>query len=242
MIIKNYSYFIKENIYDPFNEEDLNYDDQDILYKIADKSKFKYIFLPNPVLVGYKSDNKKECYCNYFYRHTNKFYNEDYLVYNILYNERTDNKLINDKLWDFNYIKYEDFKSGLVKTRPYINNRFLDEIDIQFDFFPDFLDKICSEVNKINQEWIDECDEIMNESREWVSLCHYSNKKEIDWDRQIYHLECLIKYEELLHFSKPLSLIKELNKMKEMGEILYKKKQEEINNFVMDFLKKEKNI
>jgi hypothetical protein len=30
--------------------------------------------------------------------------------------------------------------------------------------------------------------------------------------------------------------------MKEMGEILYKKKQEEINNFVMDFLKKEKNI
>lgn len=234
-MMKKYNKFVKENIerFDPYGEEEWNDEELNLLYNTVDKSKFKYIFLPNPVLVGYQK-NGKECYCNYYYRHVNNFYDEDYLVYNILYDENPDSKKLESRRWKFNLIRYEDFKRGLVRTRPYVKGKFLPEIEIEFDFFPDFLQKISEEVSTIDDVWISECDEVMTESREWSYLCH--SNKQIDWERQLYHLKCEIKYHWLLWFSDSYHSIKELEKMKMLGEKAYKKEQEDLLKIANDIL------
>jgi len=233
--MKKFIQFVREKIenLDPYGEEEWNDEELNILINTADKSKFKHVFLPNPVLVGHHN-NGKECYCNYYYRHINEFYDEDYLVYHILYNETHDDKKITSRIWDFNLIRYEDFKKGIVKTRPYVDGKFLFEIEIKFDFFPDFLKKIAEEVSAIDNAWILECDEVMTESREWARLCRLN--KPIDWERQLYHMECQIKYEKMLYFSDSLQLIKELKKMKKLGELAYNKEQEELSQILNNLL------
>ena len=82
-MIKKYKQYIKEELdhleFDPYGEEDWDDDILNDLYEKVNKSNKKYIFFKKPVLIGHKSDNGKECYCNYYYRHVNSFYDEDYI-------------------------------------------------------------------------------------------------------------------------------------------------------------------
>lgn len=147
----------------------------------------------------------------------------------IIYNARKDEKGIVDILWDFNLVNNQDLKIGRIKTRPYINGRFLNEIEIEFNFYNDYMKRILKEVKKIDDEWIKHCDELMDESRDWISR-KYAIKTDnetnvISWERQLYHMECQIQYNRLLHSSEPLYLIEILDEMKRMGEFAYIEKQ-----------------
>ena len=97
MKIKNYKEFINEKVdsdnltteseIDGITDKEIDLINK--LKKICEKSdigeKDHAIFFENPVVVGKRSG--KDVICNYYNTHVNPFYDEDYLVFHVMYNE-----------------------------------------------------------------------------------------------------------------------------------------------------------
>lgn len=68
-----------------------------VISKKSNVENGHYIFFKTPVNVG-KLDGK-DVLCNYYYLHENNFYDEDYLVFHLLFDEKPSN--LYDKEFDF---------------------------------------------------------------------------------------------------------------------------------------------
>lgn len=173
-------------------------------------------------------------FCNYYYVHVNPFYDEDYLVFSILYNEKK-SKLY-DKDWDFSLINYLDIRRGLHRTSTYNKKKhsFNKPVNLKFEFDDNFLEKLYNSASKLSMDWINKCDEVRKESRDWGRLCHQgqNTKLTIDWERQLYHLKCQIFYHRILNGHEDLPSIKELEEMEKLGEESYKEKMRKQSEFM----------
>lgn len=233
--MKKYKTFVKENKEFFTSETDMkNITPEELklvqsLKDITKKSNVEgshYIFLKEPVKVG--SLDGKDVLCNYFYLHENSFYNEDYLVYHILFDEKPSD--LYDKEFDFTLINYGDIKTGVHEIRPYVDGQFQAPVDLHFHFDPNFLEIIYQAASKLDSAWIKKCEDAQKESRDWVRLCNnpeYRNKPlVIDWERQLQHVRSQIFYDKILNNREALPDIKRLKEMEELGETAYKAKQD----------------
>jgi len=247
-MIKNYKEFIKENVDSDQLQSELEINgitDKEIflinkLKEIAKKSNVEEshnIFFKEPVVIGQRSG--KDVICNYYYIHENPYWNEDYLVFHIMYNEKPyKNKQIYDRVWDFSLMNYMDIKRGVHSQRPYKKGEFGKPVNMRFQFDKDFLEKIYNSASKLSDEWIKEVDEVRKESRDWGRMC--SNPKgcpNIDWERQLYHAKCSIFYNRILNVHEPVSEINTLKEMEEMGEEAYTAKMKRQSDLIADIIK-----
>jgi len=248
MKIKNYKEFINEKVdsdnltteseIDGITDKEIDLINK--LKKICEKSdigeKDHAIFFENPVVVGKRSG--KDVICNYYNTHVNPFYDEDYLVFHVMYNERKyKNPRIYDKEFDFSLMNYMDVKRGVHSQRPYKKGQFLKAVNMKFQFNENFLEKIYDSASKLSDEWIKKCDEVRKESRDWSRLCGGNVKSEITWERQLYHTKCQIFYHKILNCQEDLNGIKNLEEMEKDGEEIYKekmRKQSEMMKGIMD--------
>jgi len=239
MRLKKYNDFLKEDVDDNNLHSELEIEgmtDNEILLvnklkEISLKSNVEddhYIFFKTPVKIGSRSG--KDVLCNYFYVYDNSYYNMNYLVFHILYNEKPSE--FYDKEWDFGLMNYFEIKRGVHNQRKMNKSgQFGKPMNYKFQFDKDFLEKLYNETLKLDNDWIKKCDEVRQESRDWARLCH-KGKPIISWERDLYHSKCQIFYHKILDNQEDIPSIKELKEMEELGEVEYNKKMEKQNKMM----------
>jgi hypothetical protein len=108
----------------------------------------QYLITENKVKVG-KIDGH-DAYVTYVYNQSNPFYDEDYIVYNVIYDYQmitTESGYKYDK-WNFVYINDEDIKTGKHEVSEYVDGKFQPSKMVDINFFVNYKELVYDEVSK----------------------------------------------------------------------------------------------
>lgn len=210
---------------------------QELYYKVwPGKDSLKtseFLIAENKVRVG-KIDGH-DAFVTYVYNHFNPFYDENYIVYRVIYDYNiitTDSDYKYDK-WNFTLINDMEIESGEHEVRDYIDGEFKAPRMVKVDFFENYKELVYNEVSKPSSI------AISKRYKEVSEKLHYMRaKKEKDGVNDFgLEYQILFKEQDLIsskyvdvNLLKIEEIEKELDKLKSMTEEEYleqRKKEKE---------------
>lgn len=199
------------------------------------------IYLKNEVIIGHNQNGPVKC--TYIDRSFNPFYDIDFILLNVILNERDCD--LYGKDYDFEFIS---FKSENDYNPTYIHNYEdnLTESKNGITLLPNALELVLNELNESGDTWIQEQKNLRVRSRWFSRNAHYKfteqfkeHYKELSWEerKENSYLTYTIEY---LQWRRPLehsSSYKELQKMNEMGETAYNEERERMSKLMNEMFK-----
>lgn len=211
---------------------------RDLYYKIwpgFDSLKSsEYLVCENKVHVG-KIDGY-DAYVTYLYNHYNPFYDEDYIVFNVIYDYQESIKaseFYEYDRWDSTYINEDDISIGEHEVSDYVDGKFGAPRKIKVEFFDNYQDLVYDEVYK--QSSINISKRYHKISTDLHVMLHSKDKKGLEY--QILYQERELLSKKYLNCEKTDKIEKQLDIYKSMTEEEYTEKSERESKLMRDIMK-----